>query len=73
MCVCMCVRLCVCGSAAAQTDGSILNKFSANDLTDICEILFFSDFEIVTSWRLFVRFPLRHSHGRNFALIVFKI
>ena len=44
VCVCVYVRLyvcvCVCGSAAAQTVGSILMKFSTNDLTDICEVLF---------------------------------
>ena len=44
MYVCVCVRLCVCvcvcGSSPAQTDGSILMKFSTNDLTDICEVHF---------------------------------
>ena len=42
MCVCMCGRVCVfvCYSAAAQTVGWILMKFSTNDLTDICEVLF---------------------------------
>ena len=38
MCVCVCVY--VCGSAAAQSVGPILMKFSTNDLTDICEFLF---------------------------------
>ena len=40
VCVCVYVRLCVCGSSPAQTDGSILMKFSTNDLTDICEVRF---------------------------------
>ena len=43
LCVYLCVRVCVCvyiGSAAAQMDGSILMKFSANDLTDICKVRF---------------------------------
>ena len=40
MCVCMYVCVCVCGSSPAQTDGSILMKFSTNDLTDICEVRF---------------------------------
>ena len=38
--VCVCVCVCVCGSSPAQTDGSILMKFSTNDLTDICEVRF---------------------------------
>ena len=40
MCVCVCVCVCVCGSTVAQTDGSILIKFSTNDLTDIWEVCF---------------------------------
>jgi len=46
--VCVCVCLSVCGRSPAQTDGSILMKFSTNDLTDICEVHFFgfSKFEI---------------------------
>ena len=46
VCVCVCVFVClsvclsVCGSSPAQTDGSILMKFSTNDLTDICEVHF---------------------------------
>merc|ERR1712029_760881 len=42
MCVCVCiyVYMCVCGSSPAQTWGSILMKFSTNDLTDICEVHF---------------------------------
>ena len=64
--VSVCVCVCVCGCAVAQMDGSILMKFSTNDLTDICEVR-------LTSWRPFCAFSLRHSHGRNFASIVFKI
>ena len=40
VCMCICVCVCVCGSASAQTDGSILMKFSTNDLKDICEVRF---------------------------------
>ena len=40
MCVCMYVSVCVCDSTTAQTDGWILMKFSANDLTDNCEVRF---------------------------------
>ena len=42
MYVCVCARVCmhVCGSAAAQTDESILMKFSTNGRKDICEIRF---------------------------------
>ena len=40
MCVCASVCVYVCGSAAAKTVGSILMKFSTNDLTDICEVRF---------------------------------
>ena len=40
MYVCVCVCVCVCGSSTAQTDGSILMRFSTNDLTDICEVDF---------------------------------
>ena len=36
----MCVCVFVCGSAVAQTDGSILMKFSKNDLTDTWEVRF---------------------------------
>jgi len=38
--VCVYVRPYVCGSVAAKTDGSILIKFSTNDLTNICEVRF---------------------------------
>ena len=63
MCVCVCVfaSVCVCGITAAQTDGSILMKFSTNDLTDICEVRFLSDFDIsksMTLWRPFCTFRL---------------
>ena len=74
--ICMCVCVYVCGSAAAQTEGSILMKFSTNDLTDICEVLFFWDSEIsksMTSWQPFCTFSPGNSDGRNFALIFFKI
>ena len=49
--VCMYVylRLCVSGSAASQTGGSILMKFSTNNLTDICEVCFSRIFEISKS------------------------
>ena len=40
VCVCASVCVCVCGSSPAQTDWSILMKFSTNDLTDICEVRF---------------------------------
>ena len=55
--VCISLRLCVsvCGSAAAQTDEWILMKFSTNDLTDICKVLFlvFEFSKSMTSWRPF--------------------
>ena len=75
VCVCASVRLCVCGSAPAQTVVSILLKLCTKDLTDISLCLFFSFFEnsnLMTSWRPFCSFPMGHSHGRNFALIFFK-
>ena len=40
MYVCVSICLSVCGSAAAQMDEWILIKLSANDQTDICEVLF---------------------------------
>ena len=42
------MRLCVCGRAHTQVDGSMLMNFSTNDLTDICEVRFlgFWNFEI---------------------------
>ena len=38
MCTYECMLVCVC--TAAQTDWSILMKFSTDDLTDICEVNF---------------------------------
>ena len=58
-CVCVCVCVFVCGSAAAQTEQSILTKLSTNNLTDICEVRFLSVFEIsksTISWRPFFIF-----------------
>ena len=40
VCACMYVHSSGCGSAAAQTEGWILMKFSTTDMTDICEIPF---------------------------------
>ena len=34
------MRLCVCGRAHTQVDGSMLMNFSTNDLTDIYEVHF---------------------------------
>ena len=76
MYVCICVCMCVCDSTTAQTDGWILIKCSTNDLTDICKVRFFSDFEMsksMTTWWPFCTFSPGKSHGRNFALVFFKI
>ena len=55
--VCVCVRVCVSGSAAVQTDESILMKLSINDLTKINEVLFS---RILKFWN-------RWQHGGHFA------
>ena len=80
MCVCMyvcaSVCVCVCGSAAAQTVRSILMNFFTNDLTDICEVHFSQILKIRNDdvmVAILLAFLLRHSHGRNFAPIFFKI
>ena len=74
VCVCVCVSVCVC------------HLYSLNGWTDFDEtfhkssdrylpVTFFAVFEIsnlMTSWRPFCIFTLRHSHGRNFGPIFFK-
>ena len=68
------VRVCV--NSTAHTDGSISMKLSTNDLEDICQRHFSRILKIQNGWRHgghFVRFSFRHSHGRNFAPIFFKI
>ena len=75
VCLSVCVSVCLC------------QLYSLNGWADFDEIShkysrghgpvpFFSNFEylnLMTSWRPFCIFRLRHSHGRNFGRIFFKI
>ena len=78
VCLFVCVCVCVCVISTAQTEWPILMKLSTNDLEDICQ-WFYNGFEIsksktiITLWRPFCTFSFRHSLGRNFALIFFKV
>ena len=76
VCVRVSVCLFVCVNSTAHTDWSILMKLSTNDLEDICQWHFSPILKIQNGWRHgghFVCFSMRHSHGRNFAPIFFKI
>ena len=71
--------LCVCVSVTAfylNTIWPILMKLRPYDLFKNLRWHFFQIFEMLLRWRHsghFVCFRMRHSHGRNFALIFFKI
>ena len=81
VCVCVCVYVCVyvCVSVTAfylKTIRPILMKLGPYDLIKNLRWHFFQIFDMLLRWRHsghFVCFRMRHSHGRNFALIFFKI
>ena len=71
VCVCVCVWKLSCSNGWVDFD-EIFYKWSDRYLRGP----FFSDFENSKWWRHgghFAHFPLRHSHGRNFCPIFFKI
>ena len=74
VCVSVCLSVCVCHlySLNGWTDfDETFHKWSDRYLP----VSFFAVFEIsnlMTSWRPFCIFALRHSHGRNFGPIFFK-
>jgi len=72
VCVCLCVRLCHLYSPNEWTDfDETFHKSSTVHLLNT----FFSDFENSSWWRHgghYCCFWIRHSHGRNFAPIIFK-
>ena len=80
-CVCMCVCVCVyvCLSVTAfylKTIRPILMKLGPHDLNKILRWHFSQILKMLIRWRHsghFICFRMRHSHGRNFASILFKI
>ena len=72
------VRLYVCVSVTAfylNTIGPILMKLEPHDLNKILRWHFSQILKMLIRWRHsghFICFRMRHSHGRNFASILFK-
>ena len=77
--VCLCVCVSVCLSVTAfylNTIGPILMKLEPHDLNKILRWHFSQILKMLIRWRHsghFICFRMRHSHGRNFASIFFKI
>ena len=81
LCVCVCVYVCVCVFLSVQANNfpncrPILMKLGPHDYKQNLRWHFSQILKILLWWRhsgYFVRFAIRHSHGRNFSPIFFKI